>query len=64
MSGEARLVLFESWVNAALRGGDWIVPLTCSATLLEARAAVLVLSESGRTRCKSRRPSGIYPLLQ
>jgi DNA-binding NarL/FixJ family response regulator len=43
------LVLFESWVNAALRGGDWIVPLTRSATLLEARAAVLVLSESGRT---------------
>lgn len=50
MSGEDRLVVFESWMNAALRGGDWQAPLTGSATLLEARAAALVLSEAGGAR--------------
>lgn len=50
MSGEARLVVFESWMNAAMRGGDWQAPVTGSANLLEARATALALCEAGGAR--------------
>lgn len=40
MPCEARLLAFESWMEAAVSGGDWSEPLRLSAKLLEARSVI------------------------
>lgn len=51
MTGEARLIAFEIWMNAALRGAGWLEPLRRTAALLDARAVAIIWSdaEDGRT---------------
>lgn len=40
MHCEARLLAFESWMDAAVRGGDWTQSLEVSARVLGARSAI------------------------
>lgn len=51
MAGEARLIAFESWINAALCGRGWLEPLRETTALLDARAVAILWSdaEDGRT---------------
>jgi DNA-binding NarL/FixJ family response regulator len=53
---EARLLAFESWMDAALRGGDWLVPLGCSAKVLGARTALIIWRDAGRLTAESSSP--------
>ncbi len=43
---EARLLALENWMDAALRGGDWLRPMRFSAKLLGARAAVIIWKDA------------------
>lgn len=50
----ARLLAFESWIDAALRGSDWLCPLRRSADVLGARAVLIVWRDaSGATALSS-----------
>ncbi|MBL8547896.1 MAG: helix-turn-helix transcriptional regulator [Hyphomonadaceae bacterium] len=45
MPCEARLFAFESWMEAALGGGDWFAPLRKSADLLDARNVIVLWND-------------------
>ncbi len=42
MHCEARLLAFESWMEAAVSGGEWFEPLRVSAKLLDAHSVIAV----------------------